>query len=100
MKIPIVAFIEDSELLANLCKSIDMEFAIREGAEYLYIEDCGKNKGKVVDARTGEVVDDRADLFAAIQNLCVHMYPNCEFRSASHITNYEEFQQEDIYENQ
>ena len=42
--------------------------------------------GKVYS--NGKVVDDRADLFAALRNVQNAMIPNLEFRSDPYITHY------------
>ena len=49
--------------------------------------------GKVYS--NGKVVDDRADLFAALRNVQNAMIPNLEFRSDKYITHYCDEEEDD-----
>ena len=62
-----------------LLKELDMEWIYNN-------DDFEIKNGKVY--ANGKVVDDRADLFAALRNVQNAMIPNLEFRSAPYITHY------------
>ena len=76
--------VDESKALYILCKVLHMENLITSEDD-LVIHD-----GKVCRRLNGEykVVDDRADLFAALRNVANCLFPGCEFRSANYITNY------------
>ena len=57
----------------------DVEFEIKNGKVYA----------------NGKVVDDRADLFAALRNVQNAMIPNLEFRSDPYITHYCDEEEDD-----
>lgn len=63
-----------------LCQVLDMEWIEDDGC--FEIRD-----GQVF--QNGEVVDDRADLFAALRNVLNATTPNLEFRSDPYITHYD-----------
>lgn len=74
------------EIFAMLLEKLDMKELVNS-EEQLYIHD-----GKVCrkDKETGEyeVLDYRADLFAALRNVANAMVPNLDFRSDPYITDW------------
>lgn len=85
MVIQIPFEIDPSHALNILCQVLDIENVVKTD-EPLYIikgKVCRKDSnGKYI------VVDDRADLFAAIRNVANAMFPNLDFRSDPYITHY------------
>lgn len=76
---------DEVQAFHTLCEVLDIDRLVCS-EEQLYI-----HKGKVCRKdKDGnfEVVDDRADLFAALRNVAVAYWGNCEFRSDPYITNY------------
>ena len=78
--------IESSEAFRILCKTLHMNIVLDEETDYfikknLYDENC------VYVTRNGhnECVDERGDLFVALRNVAVNMFPNALFRSANYI---------------
>lgn len=74
--------IDEVEAFKILCKTLYMDFALDEDAEYFvkkneYGESCVYTKGRKID--------DRGDLFVALRNVAVNMIPNLSFRSADYI---------------
>ena len=85
MVIQIPFEIDPSQALDILCQVLDIENVVKS-EEPLYIikgKVCRKDSdGKYI------VIDDRADLFAALRNVANAMFPNLDFRSDPYITYY------------
>lgn len=83
--------ISPDEAFRILCKCLDMDCALDEDANY-FIKD-----GAVCKTVNGEdkVIDDRADLFIALRNVAVNMYPNVLFRNADYIYSLDDGRAED-----
>jgi hypothetical protein len=76
---------DEVQAFHTLCEVLGIDTVVLS-EEQLYI-----HKGKVCRKdKNGdfEVVDDRADLFAALRNVAVAYWANCEFRSDPYITNW------------
>lgn len=76
---------DEVQAFRTLCEALEIDTVVLS-EEQLYI-----HKGKVCRKdRDGdlEVVDDRADLFAALRNVAVAYWAGCEFRSDPYITHY------------
>lgn len=75
-----------------LCEVLDIQDVVSSD-EQLVIHNgsvCRKNeKGEY------EVVDERADLFAALRNVACATWPNLEFRGDDYITNYRDGEEEE-----
>ena len=79
MKVQIEYDLNWRDAFDMLLQTLDMEW-INDG------DDFEIKNGKVY--ANGKVVDDRADLFAALRNVQNAQIPNLDFRSDPYITNY------------
>ena len=81
--------IDSYETFRILCKTLHMEFVLNEDIDFFVRKDCYDNNC-VYYTKDGhdEVYDERGDLFIALRNVAVNMYPNVYFRSADYIYNY------------
>lgn len=81
--------IDSYEAFRILCKTLHMEFVLNEDIDFFVRKDCYDNNC-VYYTKDGhdEVYDERGDLFIALRNVAVNMYPNVYFRSADYIYNY------------
>lgn len=70
--------------LNALCKHLQMEFVLDEDREFTVVTGTDGIK-RIIDETTGNVYDDRGDLFIALRNVVVQMIPNVYFRSADYI---------------
>ena len=63
-----------------------MDFVLDEDIDFFVKKDCYDNNC-VCYMKDGhdEVYDDRGDLFVALRNVAVNMFPNVSFRSADYI---------------
>jgi hypothetical protein len=61
-----------------------MEFVLDEDRKLTVVTDTDGIK-RVIDEATGNICDDRGDLFIALRNVVVQMIPNVYFRSADYI---------------
>lgn len=78
--------IEPEEAFWILCKTLSMDFILNDKSDYFITKDasgqnivCKGTNGKV------KTVDDRGDLFIALCNVAVNMFPNVSFRNADFI---------------
>lgn len=80
--------IEESEAFRILCKTLYMDFVLDEDVDY-FIRKNEFDKSEVYVVKNGlEIkIDDRGDLFIALRNVAVNMFPNLSFRSADYIYN-------------
>ena len=74
--------LDSEELFRLFVQSLDMDFVLDEDCDYHISKD-----GYVCDTVDGEeiIVDERGDLFVALWNVAVNIYPNVYFRSADYI---------------
>lgn len=81
--------IDSYEAFRVLCKTLYMEFVLDEDIDFFVRKDCDDNNC-VYYIKDGhdEVYDERGDLFVALRNVAVNMFPNVSFRSADYIYNY------------
>lgn len=80
------ADIEPEEAFRILCKTLHMEFILEEDFDYFVIEDeYGEKAVYKTENDRDKCVDDRGDLFIALCNVAVNMFPNLDFRSADYI---------------
>lgn len=79
--------IDERKALMILCEVLDMKELVQSDEELVI-------KEGYVQKRTSSggysIVDERADLFAALRNVANRICPNCEFRSDDYITHYDE----------
>jgi hypothetical protein len=79
--------INERKAFTMLCDALDIKELIQSDKDLVI-------KDGYVQVRTPSggylVVDNRADLFAALRNVANCITPNCEFRSDPYITHYDE----------
>ena len=82
--------IEPEEAFRILCKTLNMEFVLNEDIDFFVKKDC-YNNNCVYYIKNGhdEEYDDRGDLFIALRNVAVNIFPNTLFRSDPYIYNKE-----------
>ena len=78
--------IDSSEAFRILCKTLHMDFVLDEDTKYFvrkneYDENCVY----VISNGHDEKYDERGDLFVALRNVAVNMFPNTSFRSDDYI---------------
>lgn len=80
--------IDESEAFRILCKTLNMEFVFDEDVEIFVKEDEFRENGVYfLENGKEQKLDDRGDLFIALRNVAVNMFPNLSFRSADYIYN-------------
>ena len=80
--------IDSFEAFRILCKTLDMDFVLDEDTDFFVRkDDYGENCVYVIKNGHDEKYDDRGDLFVALRNVAVNMFPNVYFRSAEYIYN-------------
>lgn len=90
VKQKVVADISKDEAIKILFKTYGMEWALDEGTDFFIDEnEFGENtvyKWRVTEwGRERVRVEDNADLFVALRNLVVAVYPNVRFRNDDYI---------------
>lgn len=80
--------IDSYEAFRILCKTLHMEFVLDEDVDFFVRKDCYDNNC-VYYIRDGhdEEYDDRGDLFVALRNVAVNLFPNTSFGNAEYIYN-------------
>lgn len=80
------ADIEPEEAFRILCKTLSMDFILNDDSDYFVTEsELGERLVyKTVNGRD-KVIDDRGDLFIALCNVAVNVFPNLDFRGAAYI---------------
>lgn len=80
--------INEAEAFRILCKTVNMEFVLDEFAEmFVKKDEHGNNAVYFIENGHERKLDDRGDLFIALRNVAVNMFPNLSFRSADYIYN-------------
>ena len=78
--------IEPAEAFRILCKTLNMDFVLDEDTHYYVIEErTGNVVYKTTKEARVECVDDRGDLFVALRNVAVNIFPNVGFRGDDYI---------------
>lgn len=79
--------IDADEAFRFLCRTLDMDFVLDEDTNFFIMEDPSTEENAVYVSRNGhnEIYDDRGDLFVALRNVAVNMFPNTAFRGADYI---------------
>jgi hypothetical protein len=76
--------IEPEEAFRILCQTLRMDIVLLEDADvYVKKDEYGDN---CVYSKFGKY-DDRGDLFIALRNVAVNMFPNVYFRNADYMYN-------------
>ncbi len=80
------ADIEPEEAFRILCKTLSMDFILNDDSDCFVTErELGERLVcKTVNGRD-KVIDDRGDLFIALCNVAVNIFPNVSFRNADFI---------------
>lgn len=80
MNVTITVKIDEDQLIREMIKSLDMEFALDEN----FVEELDlvydKDLGQLVIYHDGEMYDERGDMLAAICYLICSNYPNMIYR--------------------
>lgn len=80
--------IDEYEAFRILCKTLDMEFVLDEDIDFFVRkDDCGDNCVYYIKDGHDEIYDWRGDLFVALRNVAVNLFPNLEFRGEKYIYN-------------
>ena len=80
--------IDAEEAFRILCKSLAMDFVLDEDTDYQIRKDeYGKNGVYVPQYGLYYKLDSRGDLFVALRNVAVNMFPNLYFRNEEYIWN-------------
>lgn len=75
--------IEPEEAFRALCKTLNMDYVLDEDTDYRVLrDDIDDDRHVYVD---NIMFDDRGDLFAALRNVAVNIFPNTSFRGADYI---------------
>ena len=80
--------IDSSEAFRILCKTLHMDFVLDEETDF-FVRKNDEEENCVYVIRNGhdELYDERGDLFVALRNVAVNMFPNLWFRSVDYIYN-------------
>lgn len=80
--------IDEAEAFRILCQILNMSFVLDEDVElFVKKDECGDNEVYFIANDKEQKLDDRGDLFVALRNVAVNMFPNLSFRSADYIYN-------------
>lgn len=78
--------IEPKEAFRILCQTLRMDIVLAEDANvYVKKDEYGDNCVYCKCGTYDEKYDDRGDLFVALRNVAVNIFPNLSFRSADYI---------------
>lgn len=80
--------IDSYEVFRILCETLHMNFVLDEDTEFFVRKNCD-NELNVYTTVNGhdECYDEQGELFVALRNVAVNMFPNVSFRSADYIYN-------------
>lgn len=77
--------VDSVEAFRILCKTLDMDIVLDEDTYYFVMEsENGENAVYFCNAND-HCIDDRGDLFVALRNVAVNIFPNISFRNADYI---------------
>lgn len=78
--------IDSAEAFRLLCKTLDMEFVLDEDTDYFVVKkEFGEEFVYLTRNGCDELIDERGQLFIALRNVAVSMFPNVLFRNADYI---------------
>ena len=78
--------IDEYDAFRHLCKMLYMDAVLDEDTDYYVVrDDFGDSIVCYMKNGHDEVYDDRGELFIALRNVAVQMFPNVRFRSADYI---------------
>lgn len=78
--------IDTTEAFELLLKTLHMEWIMND-INSISIQKDSDDINKVFCCYNGKVLDERGDLFVALRNVAVNLFPNLEFRNDSYIYN-------------
>lgn len=81
--------IDQYEAFRLLLKTLDMEYVFNDTQFFVRRDEDDINGVYVMENKEYVKFDDDGDLFVALRNLAVNIFPNLEFRSADYIYEYE-----------
>lgn len=82
--------IESSEAFRILCETLHMTSVLDEDTKFIIKKnEDGENNLYAIKDGVEHHYDDRGDLFVALRNVAVNMFPNTSFRSDDYIYNSE-----------
>lgn len=81
--------ISAEEAFRILCKTLDMDFVLDEDTKFSIMGDPSTDQNAVYEFDDGkwDYYDTRGDLFIALRNVAVNMFPNLSFRNEDYIYN-------------
>lgn len=80
--------IESDEAFRILCQTLDMEFVLNEDIDFFVREDeYGDSCVYRIYGGCDDKYDEKGDLFVALRNVAVNIFPNVAFRNADYIYN-------------
>ena len=83
--------IDEYDAFRHLCKMLYMDAVLDEDTDYYVVKD---DSGECVVCRMkdghDEVYDDRGELFIALRNVAVQLFPNTLFRNDNYIYKMED----------
>lgn len=80
--------IDECEAFRILCKTLGMEFVLDENRKfYVKKDEYGDNCVYINSYGSEMYYDSRGDLFVALRNVAVNLFPNVLFRNADYIYN-------------
>ena len=78
--------IDSSEAFRILCETLDMNCVLDEDKKFIIRKnEDGENNLYFIKNGFERCYDERGDLFVALRNVAVNMFPNTSFRSADYI---------------
>lgn len=82
--------IDECEAFRILCKTLNMECVLNEDRKfYVKKDEYGDNAVYLNACGEETIYDSRGDLFVALRNVAVNLFPNVLFRNADYIYNKE-----------
>ena len=82
--------IDECEAFIILCKTLGMEYVLDENRKfYVKKDEYGDNAVHLNVCGKETIYDSRGDLFVALRNVAVNLFPNVLFRNADYIYNKE-----------
>lgn len=82
--------IDSSEAFEILCKTLDMECVLDEDKDFYVKKDEYGDTVVCLKVRGEETIyDERGNLFVALRNVAVNLFPNLFFRNENYIYNKE-----------
>ena len=78
--------IDTTEAFELLLKTLHMEWIMND-INSISIQKDSDDVNKIFRVYDGRLIDERGDLFVALRNVAVNLFPNLEFRNEPYIYN-------------